>query len=231
MKKFFLTVFLGSIALTLSAQIVISPKGGGGSSSIIGGTCTNQAVTAIGTDGTPTCTTITSAYTSGLPSCTTIITSSSQVTADFTSISGAYTNLKASWAVQDTASGTGSAVFRLKVNNDGTSGDYATTLATGYDNTTAQASAVSPTTDGIYIGQTVNAGNTSKAGIGELFIPNYSNSTYFKVMRSNTGLLYTSFGIYHIMNSWNSTSPITRLTFKAGTTAFTDNSMFRICLD
>lgn len=47
----------------LAAQIVVGPSSSsGGSSSIVGGTCTNQVVTSIATDGTPTCTTLTSAY-------------------------------------------------------------------------------------------------------------------------------------------------------------------------
>ena len=51
-------------ALLVLGQIVVGPGSGnsGGSSTIVGGTCTNQTVTAIATDGTPTCTTITSAY-------------------------------------------------------------------------------------------------------------------------------------------------------------------------
>lgn len=59
-----LGILLGAFCLTLSAQIIISPTPftPGGSGTITGGTCTNQAVTAIDTSGVPTCTTLSSAY-------------------------------------------------------------------------------------------------------------------------------------------------------------------------
>lgn len=50
-------------AFLLLGQIVISPAPSlGGSGSIVGGTCTNQAVTAISSTGVPTCNSITSSY-------------------------------------------------------------------------------------------------------------------------------------------------------------------------
>lgn len=50
-------IFLASFILTTSAQIIISPieGGGGGGTTIVGGSCTDQVMTAISTDGTPTC--------------------------------------------------------------------------------------------------------------------------------------------------------------------------------
>lgn len=56
--------FILCFTITSLAQIVVGPGSGGsgGSGSIVGGTCTNQAVTAIDTTGVPTCTTLTSAY-------------------------------------------------------------------------------------------------------------------------------------------------------------------------
>jgi hypothetical protein len=58
-----LALFLSIFCTSLFAQIIITPPtASNGAASIVGGTCTNQAVTALSTDGTPTCTTITSAY-------------------------------------------------------------------------------------------------------------------------------------------------------------------------
>lgn len=56
--------FALGFTLITSAQIVIGPGSGsgGGSGGIVGGTCTNQAMTAIDATGVPTCTTLTSAY-------------------------------------------------------------------------------------------------------------------------------------------------------------------------
>jgi hypothetical protein len=77
MKKLFLILVLATISVSGDAQIIISqrPGGNGSAGTIVGGTCTNQAITAIDTTGTPTCTTITSGYTSGLQTAITFGTS------------------------------------------------------------------------------------------------------------------------------------------------------------
>jgi hypothetical protein len=57
----------GVAAFLLLGQIVVTPppNTGGGSGTIIGGSCTNQAVTAISTTGVPTCNSITGSFLSG----------------------------------------------------------------------------------------------------------------------------------------------------------------------
>lgn len=80
-KSFFVGLF---VAATFSAYAqppipsqqgpnpppIVSTGGSGGGTTVTGGTCTNQAVTAISVNGVPTCTTLTTAYTTGIQSTT-----------------------------------------------------------------------------------------------------------------------------------------------------------------
>lgn len=59
MNRFLLILF----SALITGQVVISPTSNSGNSTIVGGTCTNQVVTAISAAGVPTCTTVTNSYT------------------------------------------------------------------------------------------------------------------------------------------------------------------------
>lgn len=245
MKKFFLTVFLGSIALTLSAQIVISPKGGGGSSSITGGTCTNQVVTALNTLGVPTCTTITSAYTSGFSGCgysQQVITTSSQSTVDFTSIPAGYIGLRVVFQIRTVAADTSVSLMRMKINNDTTASDYSQTGRAGVESQTSTGSNDStnlgPNVLGAGVGTATDDSNTSgNTSIGIIDIIGYTSTTWNKRIQSvslseSTATQQSTF-IYNA--NWKSTAAITSLSFalrNVGDTAsvnFKDNSMMYLC--
>lgn len=64
-KTIIISSFILAFSIITSGQIQISPRSPS-NGTVTGGTCTNQAVTAISTLGVPICTTITSAYTTGL---------------------------------------------------------------------------------------------------------------------------------------------------------------------
>lgn len=158
-----------------------------------------------------------------------IVTSGSQATVDFTSISGSYQALLLIWDAQDTTAGTNGSTITMKVNNDGTSGNYTSSQRAaaigGFDLSTTNAA----TGTGGQIGFIPNAGNTGMTGSGSLKIVNYAGTTFHKRIVGEWG---DDDGINAGFVSvftwrWKSTAAITRLTVTAGT-AFTNGSVFTL---
>lgn len=158
-----------------------------------------------------------------------IVTTSSQSTVDFTSISSAYTTLVIQWDAQDTTSGTSGSTITMKVNNDGTAGNYTSGQRSGAVNGSALVTTVSAGTSGVQVGFIPNAGNTGMTGSGQIRIVNYAGSTFHKRVLSEWGSDDgTNNGFVSMVEwRWKSTSAITRLTITAGT-AFTDGSVFTL---
>src|SRR5262245_39471244 len=87
---------------------------------------------------------------SGMTQLAQIVTSGRQTTVDFTSISGAYSMLVLGWIAQDSGAGTSTDGVYLKINNDGTAGNYTSTTRNGSQNASATAGPViSATSNGI----------------------------------------------------------------------------------
>lgn len=153
-----------------------------------------------------------------------IITASSQATIDFTSIPGSYTNLELWISGRDTAA-SGSLSVRLKVNNDGTSGNYTSDQYIYGSVTTVVAGQDVPTSDGAII-TTIpgSSGNARASGGGIICVINYAQTTFDKTIISknfdSTTVLETSQRGFN----WLSTAAITRLTLTAGGTAFVDGT-------
>lgn len=159
-----------------------------------------------------------------------ITTSASQASADFTSISAAYSALKVLWQAQDTHTGTSIQDLFLKINNDGTSGNYTATSRIGSQNGGAFASTNAASANGVSIGSIPQAGNTSIIASGEVTLVGYAGTTFHKRIVSlcatddgtNNGTVYNSGA------RWKSTAAISRLTFIPAGTAFTDGSQFTL---
>ena len=158
------------------------------------------------------------------------VTTGSATTVDFTSISSAYTNLKVLIYAQDTTAGTSDSAIYLKVNNDGTSGNYTATQRTGAVNGVAVVNTNAATANGSQAGLMPNSGTTSSVGLTEVTIAGYTSTTFNKDV-IYTGYDFTTSGNGSIQSGgfqWKSTAAITRLTFTAGGTAFTNGSIFTL---
>lgn len=160
-----------------------------------------------------------------------IITSGSQTTVDFTSISGSYTSLRVLWNGRDTASGTSLSRLRVTFNNDTTAANYTSTGRIGAENAVAFATVTTSSTKGVECGFMPNDGNTAGIiGVGELIIPNYTGTTFFKRFMASygcdTGSVNTDVAL--ATARWASTSAITRVTFSTDGTAFKNGLVFTL---
>lgn len=159
-----------------------------------------------------------------------IVTSASQSTVDFTSISGSYNALKVIWIAQDTNAGTSDTSLRLMLNNDSTAGNYTSTQRNGAVNAVNAITATAASAAGVEIGLYDQSGTTGAAGIGEVTIVGYAGTTFHKIIMglsidSSTSAAQASF---QFGARWKNTAAVTRLTFTAGSTAFTDGSVFTL---
>jgi hypothetical protein len=159
-----------------------------------------------------------------------VVTSGSQATVDFTSISGSYTTLKVLIYAQDTAAGTSDSAIYLKVNNDGTSGNYTATQRSGAVNGGATVTTLAATANGSQAGLAPNSGTTGSVGTNEVTIVGYASTTFNKnAMYCGHDFTTTANGSMQCGGfQWKSTAAITRLTFTAGGTAFTNGSIFTL---
>lgn len=160
-----------------------------------------------------------------------IVTSGSQTTVDFTSISGSYTNLVVQWIAQNSGAGSSDVGMNLKINNDGTSGNYTSSGRTGVLNGAAINGNVAASASGAQIGTLAQSGTTSSASAGDIIIPGYAQTTFHKRVLGKHAEDTTSAGIFIATTGfrWKSTAAITRLTFAASDgTAFTDGSIFTL---
>ena len=160
-----------------------------------------------------------------------IVTAASQATVDFTSIAATFSSLLVEWISRDTQAGTGVVGIDLKINNDGTSGNYTSVFRSGSQNAVAVVSNIAAAATGVQIGAHPQDGNTAgMAGTGTVKIIGYASTTWHKRVLAHFGQDdATSNGLTSFHNArWKSTSALNRLTFTAGGTAFKDGSIFTL---
>jgi hypothetical protein len=164
----------------------------------------------------------------GLVQIAQIVTSGSQATVDFTSIGSGYTDLRVVFQARSNLVGSFETIY-LKVNNDGTSGNYTAGHYVGGNTTSTYAGTNASTSSGISIaalGGTTSPSNF--AAVGEVVIPNYAGTTFYKGIFS-TARHDRASDVFSEIHSghWSSTAAITRLTFSVPT-SFVNGSTFTL---
>ncbi len=160
-----------------------------------------------------------------------VVTTGSQATVDFTSIPSNFTSLKVTFTAQDTQNGTSSVTLAMKINNDGTSGNYTSTGRSGTVNTTNVASQLSPSSAGGAMADISQSTTAAEAAYGEIWLHNYANTTFHKVAQAFSAWDSATFAssLIWYMFRWKNTAAINRLTFTTtGTPAFTNGSVFTL---
>ena len=156
-----------------------------------------------------------------------VVTSGSQSTITFSSISGAYSQLKIVLVGRDTGGASGN--MRLQINGDSTSGNYTASAENQTTNAANAAGNIAATSNGGFIGVIPgNTGDAAAVGYIEVTLPAYSQTTFQKPVfatycdkRSLTAGIESGYAGW----VWKSTSAITSVTFTAATTAFVDGSI------
>jgi hypothetical protein len=198
--------------------------GGGAISSINADTTAAQVIAAgtgisVGTvSGT---TTITNTGATGVPvglvQIAQIVTSASQATVDFTSIPAGYNDLLLVLVAQGaTADLTG----YIKLNNDGTAGNYFEQQWLNANTASVTTGQNSPTTNGVVFavigGATAGGSNaTSTPSVVKIMFPGAANTTFFKRWMGEGGEprgANTHAWLDVSTGMWKSTAPITRIT-------------------
>lgn len=150
-------------------------------------------------------------------------------TIDFQNIPATYRHLLVVWSGQDTAAGTSTSDVRVKVNNDGTSGNYTNTARIGASGAASFASENAPTALGLQVGQIPNAGNTSIPGTGQILFPDYRGTTFHKKIMGFHGDEFSSgLQVWTFDARWKSATAINRLTFGTAGTAFATGTVFSL---
>lgn len=160
-----------------------------------------------------------------------VITAGSQTTVDFSSISALYQALVIHWIAQNSGAGTTDVAMHLKINNDGTSGNYTSAGRTGILNGSASNANVGATAAGGAVGTLAQSGTSGSASGGEIIIPGYAQTTFHKRVVGKHAEDTTTAGIFVATSGfrWKSTVAINQLTFAASDgTAFTDGSIFTL---
>ena len=155
----------------------------------------------------------------------TVVTSSSQATITFSSIPSTHKDLRIVLQGRDTATGTGLTTPRMKINSDGTAANYtASQYFEVFGGSTAQGTDAA-TTNGCSLGQVPgSSGNANAVGMLDIVIPNYTGTTFHKTVKCHSFAVYSS-TIYEMRAfAWKSTSAITQIDIRAGTTAFVDGT-------
>jgi hypothetical protein len=159
-----------------------------------------------------------------------ITTAASQATVDFTSISGSYTDLIVTYQARSNAAASWENLS-VKVNNDGTSGNYTSaqyfyTIGASTGAGTAAASA-----SGLFLIEVTGANVTANyPGTGIIHFINYTGTTFYKHTLTRGSYQQPSGATevtYHSSGTWKSTSAITRLTFSVPT-SFLNGSVFTL---
>jgi hypothetical protein len=158
-----------------------------------------------------------------------IVTASSATSVDFSSIPGTYTNLEIVLNARTTAI-TQTVGLNLKVNNDGTGGDY---QGSSYQlwNPSLNTGTVGAGTDGAFVFNI--PGSSMLAGVpGAVIVnlPSYAQTTFNKPILVSGSYPSSGSDVYFltIQANWLSTTAITDLTFSIGGSAFVDGSTFTL---
>jgi hypothetical protein len=188
------------------------------------GNCTQLAADGVGiTDAGAPCGT----GTPGVVQLAQTVTSGSASSVDFTSITGSYTNLIVAFTTRCNVVGS-TADLRMKVNNDGTSGDYTSTEYNISDTTSTSSSTVGSSSLGHWVDNC--PGTTAPANYpatGVIRINSYAGTTFYKkfTMNGNYAQATTDGNVLiSTTGTWLSTAAITRLTFSPSSSTFTDGT-------
>lgn len=164
----------------------------------------------------------------GMTKISKVVTSGSASTITFSSISGSYTDLMIVIAGRDTATGTADASVRIKINNDGTSSNYTSSQFLVGSGASASANTTASSSNGVSICNIPGSLNNANAvGAARILIPNYSGTTFYKMIESQYGSAFNTtptLGNGAYVAVWKSTSAITDITLTAGVTAFVDGT-------
>ena len=137
------------------------------------------------------------------------VTTSGQTIIDLTSIPGTYNNLSIKFSSRQTTAGGEDTPF-IRFNNDSAS-NYNFVFGASYSPGTFQSGT---TTTSFWIGTVPGAGDTANSfGNLEVFIPNYSSSTFKKTLHSESVVGGTAANQYRRVfgGYWNSTAAINRI--------------------
>lgn len=159
-----------------------------------------------------------------------VVTSGSQATVDFTSIAGGYSYLYVIWDAQALDSGTSVQAMYMKVNNDGTSGNYTSSARIGTTSGTSFANSISASSSGMFVAFIPQSGNTGLSSHGTTQLIGYAGTTFNKVNLGTYDFEAATDGIQAAMirARWKSSSAITRLTYGTDGTGFTNGSVFTL---
>lgn len=158
-----------------------------------------------------------------------VVTSGSQATVDFSSIPSTYSSLRLEFFSRDTQAGTGAVVVRLKINNDGTAGNYTASAFAGTQNGAAINGTTAASTRGVFMGAHPQDGNTAgMVGSAVVTLVGYAGTTFHKRIMSQAA--YEAAGTVNLVTvslsgAWKSVAAINRLTLLTDGTAFKDGSV------
>lgn len=201
-----------------SSKLLGSGASGSGSAytEVSLGTNLSMSGTTLNATGGGAWTLITKTVTSGSPSSIT-----------FSAISGSYNNLKILWQAQDTGAGTVFVGVRLSFNGDTTAGNYTGSARVASNNASSVVSDVAASSLGVFIGWAMQSGDTHYTGVGEISIPNYSATTFYKTLYGASGGYGSSNRLDGQMAAtWKNTAAITSITIASEGTAWADGSTF-----
>src|SRR6185312_12441877 len=157
-----------------------------------------------------------------------VVTSGSASTITFSSIPATYTDLKIVFSGRDTATGTGDSSISIQLNGDTTTANYQAPVVGRADGTTASSVTAGTSSAGAKILWCPgSSGNANAVGGGEILIPNYAGTTFYKILHS---VGFTFYGSTPTLNVgprggvWKSTSAISSIVLTAGTTAFVNGT-------
>lgn len=157
-----------------------------------------------------------------------VVTASSASTITFSSIAGTYADLMLTLTGRDTASGSSDLSVRLKINSDGTSGNYTSAQYILGQAATASANTQAATSAGGIVCQIPgSSGNANAVGAARIMIPRYAGTTFHKVVTEDSFELHSAGpSLLKIQRGfvWKSTAAVTDLLLTAGGTAFVDGT-------
>lgn len=155
-----------------------------------------------------------------------VTTASSASTITFSTISGSYSSLKIIIIGRDKSSSVADSNVRMKLNSDSTASNYTNSQYLAGVGSTAAAGTVAPSTDGAVVANIPgSSGNAAAVGMAEIWVHGYTGTTFDKVIRGNAAGWHTALFAADYVFTWKSTSAITDIVLKAGTTAFVDGTV------
>lgn len=153
--------------------------------------------------------------------------STSQNTITFSSIPQTYTDLRVLVSARGTRTGTNRTY--ITVNLNGSSANQTTIRAIAYSSSSWVTDYASAGTD--YLPMTCAGAAADTFSMGELYLPNYTNSTEYKSSNVTNGAL-DSVNTDHMVGVWGSlrtsTSAITSISFVPDSGDFAANTVFSL---